>query len=339
MTGADILAELAALRAAGGGRMRIPAGHYQMPAPLVIQPVNAAVSSAANITIEGDGHLSTVLDFSALPAGTDGISASGMVGRFSLGGFTVRGAPRHGVNLSGSPVPSGPNYIHRFDLDGILVEQSGANGFNFTNTYMGDVRNCESRSNGGRGYSLNGFHTSMLFSRCWASGEVHYGQSGIQGNAGSGWYVNNATYCHLDTCASDKNGTGYIVSNVAGVRLTSCGAESNLREGVLLASSSDGAENIADIIENINGLSIANFFAFDNSLLTPGGYANFIGILTRDDRPITVTTEVCVSRRSAAPHIATVYNGTGGLITVAELNNYYGAGTSVVNGNVMVKRL
>lgn len=185
-----------------------------------------------------------MLDFSSLAPGQDGISVLGMVGRFTLSGFTVRNAPRYGLNISGSEVPAGLYYVHRSELSGILVERSGANGFNFTNTFIGEIRNCESRSNNGHGFALNGFHTSMLFSRCYAMGESYYGGQGITGNAGAGFYINGATYCHLDTCASDKNFTGYILANVAGVKLTACGAESNLREAVLLLSGNEGTDNV-----------------------------------------------------------------------------------------------
>lgn len=335
MTGADILAAIANLKAAGGGSLRIPAGTYLMPSTIVLEPANPAVTgSAINIDITGDGNLSTVLDFSSCQAGSDGVAVLGLAGRFGLRGLTIRGAPRFGINLSGNPTPGPKNYVHRFIIDAVLVEQSGSHGFNFTNTYMGTVSSCESRNNQGRGFSLNGFHTSMKFSRCWAGGDAAYPNGG---NVGSGWVINGATYCSLDACASDWNVMGYVISNVSGLSINACGCESNRKEGFYVSTSSSAQPILPGLCENINGLTLTSCFALNNSKDQVGGYANLLGASANDGRLLVVSTVGCVSRNFDAAHVATVYSSNQSQIIVSETNNSLNGGSTVRSGEVSVR--
>lgn len=329
------LAAIAAVQSTGnGGKVRIPAGVYKLNTTLPINVINATTNKYYNLVIEGDGSGNTILDFSGTIAGSDGIAVYGWGGRLGLQGFSVKNAPAVGINFNKGETAGGPNYVHRFYVKDVIADKNGSHGFNFTNTYMASVHDCESRNNGGRGFSLNGFHTSMDFNRCWAGGDLAYPSGG---NQGSGWFINGLVYSNFQSCAADWNGSrGYSISNVAGVTITGCGSESNSQEGFYISTSTASASGIPSSSSNINGLTINNCFGFNNSKSGINSYANFLGIVTADSRPVNLSLEGNVDTNTDGTTVSVVVNGTSGAISVVEKENYL-SGTYTKSGTFSIQ--
>lgn len=302
-----------------GARIKIPAGVYKVNSTLDLWPIVGI--GWHNLMIEGDGAGITVLDFSGAPVGSDGIAIHGWGGRIAINGLSVIGAPGVGLNFNAGEVRGGASWVSRVSMRDVVVDGCGSDGIRFLQVYMGGFENVESRNNGGYGFNLQGFHTSMMFDRCWAGGDAVYPNGG---NLMAGWFVNGLVYSHFSACSSDQNaGPGWIIQNTGGVVQSGCGSESNGMEGWLLRSRILDTNGIPSVSQNINGLILDGCFAIDNSKAEINTYANFLGAVTADARPIDVQMRGCVDGDEIGILTSITLNAASGPIYIHEQSNHF----------------
>jgi len=207
------------------------------------------------------------------------------------------------------------------------------------NTYVGSFSDIESRLNGGDGFHLGGFHTSLTFTRCWAGGGV----SGTTlGNAGHGWYINDIVYSSFISCASDQNGfNGFKIQNANGVGFINCGAEANAQDGFYLVNVADAARTSA-IVKDTRAITFDGCFAVGNCYdRSTGTYnplcANLLRVAAWDNLPLQLSTRGCYAMSGDPSHKAVEFKDNTGSsrITIHECLNQYNNGSRVQIGNVV----
>lgn len=326
---AAFVAAIERVQEVGGGRVLIPAGRYKINSQIDLRPI--AGIGWHNLILEGDGPGISVLDFSGAPVGSDGLAIYGWGGRLGIVELSVENSPAVGINFNKGEVRGGPNYISRVFMRDVIVDGCGADGLRFLQVYMGGFENVESRNNASIGFNLQGFQTSMLFTRCWAGGDASRPNGG---NADVGWFINGMTYGQFIGCSADWNaGPGWLIQNVAGMTLSACGAESNGQEGFLLRTRTLDTDGLPEICKNINGLIIDGCFALNNSQSDPNIYANFLGAITADGRPMEFVMRANVDLDEVGISTSMVLSGSSGAITVHEQANKFSGGSSA-SGNV-----
>lgn len=312
----------------GGATVQCPRGVCKMGSTLVLGGTGVNQNSA-NSALKGAGGYATTLDFSTAPVASDGVQIAG-AGRIVLQGFAVKNAKNFGINVNSGQNPGDPTYVSRFALRDLIVEGSTSHGIRMANTYMGVLDSIESRNNGGSGFYLAGNHTSITATRCWAGGD---GTNPMGGNVGPGWFINGIIYSNFSGCGSDWNGgAGWEVRNCAGLTFNACGSESNDGEGWLLVSSL--ANSAGSPVVGIDSVSLHGCFAFNNSKDGANLFANFLGVVTADSTPASVTLSANNDLLGAGQTVSTVFNGTSGKISVFDRGNNL-AGTRLYSGSVV----
>lgn len=321
---AAFVAAIDRVQAVGGGRVRIPSGRYKINSQIDLRPISGI--GWHNVILEGDGPGISVLDFSGAPAGADGLAVYGWGGRLGIVELSVEKAPGVGINFNKGEVRGGPSYISRVFMRDVIVDDCGADGLRFVQVYMGGFENVESRNNASIGFNLQGFQTSMLFTRCWAGGDASRPNGG---NAGIGWFINGMTYGQFTGCSADWNaGPGWVIQNVAGMVVSACGAESNGQEGFLLRTRTLDTDGIPVISQNINGLMFDGCFGLNNSQAEINTYANFLGASTADGRAMDVHLRGCVDIDEVGIVTSLALAGTSGAIFLTEHGNKFSGGTA-----------
>lgn len=313
-----------------GGCLLIPAGTYKLNNTWSIE--RSGVGSVwHNLTIKGEGTGISVLDFSSAPAGADGIAVVGPGGRMGISSLEVRNSKGVGINWNSTAVLGGAPWMSRVTMSDVVVDGSGSHGVRMRQLYMGQFDNVESRNSGGRGFSLEGFHTSLIFNRCWAGGDAAYPDGG---NLLAGWYVNGCTYSQFNACAADWNGrAGWGFSNVAGVSVNNCGAESNSEEGYIVTTGTSATTGIPPVVQDVKGFSFNDCFAYNNSKAGVNSYANFLGVSTAGGRKADITSNGTVDTNEDGSSYSVVLNGTNGTVTYTENGNAI-EGTTLKTGSV-----
>jgi hypothetical protein len=301
---AAIQAAIAAVQALGGGIVNFSSGTFKCLNEIVLSRIGANLFH--DVYLQGSGAEATILSFNSAVAGSDGIKVISGVngsGRLGISAMSIKGARNIGININ--PNHGQDVYISRFYISDVVVDGCVSDGIRFSNTYMGNITNVESRNNGGYGFKLAGFHTSMTFTRCWAGGDALPPNGG---NLLDGWYIENVVYSSFDSCAADWNGgAGWIIVGCDALQLQSCGSESNAKEGFFVLS------NVNRTVQN---LTLSNCFAFNNAKLNPALYANLLGVLTSGSSNSSIFLEGCSDRWNEAfpSNLSVVLNGTSGAI-------------------------
>lgn len=300
---AAIQAAIASVQAAGGGTVNFTSGTFKCSNEIVLSPIGAYLFH--DIYLQGAGAEATILSFSDAVANSNGIKvlAGGGSGRFGISSMSIKGARNIGINVNPGHAPT--EFISRFYISDVVVDSCVSDGIRFSNTYMGNISNVESRNNGGHGFKLTGFHTSMTFTRCWAGGDALAPNGG---NQLTGWHITNIVYSSFDSCSADWNGeAGWAIFGCDAVQIQSCGAESNAQEGFLIGSTATTP---------VTNLTLSNCFAYNNAKSNAATYANFIGILSSGSSPVNVFAEGCSDRWDLVTpsNLSAVLSGTSGNI-------------------------
>ena len=328
---AAIQAAIGKARGQGGGKVYFPAGIYRCSDTLNMYPGN---SGYHNVFLVGEGVGATVLDFFSGSAGSDGIGVFGWGGRFGIQDMTIRNARANGININKGVTPgSSANWISRFHLRNLVVESCLQNGINIAQAYMGSFEDIEVRNCGLRGFNLQGYHTSLVFTRCWAGGDAAAPNGG---NTGSGWFINGLTYGQFIACSSDWNGgAGWQISNVGGCVFTACGSENNSQEGFIVTASTANITGIPAASQGIRGLTFDGCFALNNSKATALLYANFLGVASSNSVNAKISVRGCTDfQEGGTPNSIVLNAGAGTSIEYNELDGFF-VGNYVTSGTVI----
>lgn len=300
---AAIQAAITAVQALGGGTVNFPSGTFKCLNEITLSPIGAFLFH--DVYLQGSGAEATILSFSSAVAGSNGIKvlAGGGAGRFGISSMSIKAAKNIGININPG---YGPNeFISRFYISDVVVDGCVSDGVRFSNTYMGNITNVESRNNGAYGFKLVGFHTSMTFSRCWAGGDALPPNGG---NTLSGWYIENVVYSSFDSCSADWNGgTGWTIIGCDALQIQACGAESNAQEGFFVGTNTN---------RSVQNLTLSNCFAYNNAKSNPATYANLLGVLTSASSNARMFLEGCSDTWDAVSpsSLSVVLNGASGVI-------------------------
>ncbi|ODT97386.1 MAG: hypothetical protein ABS82_00060 [Rhodanobacter sp. SCN 67-45] len=286
-----------------GRRIVFKAGTYKFGTSMDFTAYAAGL--VHNIYLEGEGCSNTVLDFSAAPAGTDGVTFDAGA-HFGVKNLTISGAMRHGLVIGRGTTVGGTSYCNLYIIENVRVQGCGGNGIQSQNSYLGSYRDVWTKNNGGSGFVLAGFHTALSVERVESSD-----------NALAGFSVNGVCYSHFTACGADVNMTqGWALSNMQGVTITSCGAESNGRDGWFFFSSDTSATGLTVQQTNIRGVVLEGCYGLSNSTSSPGTYATFVGATSANGRSININVKGGVAHPAQTTDSAFVLQGVLGKITV-----------------------
>lgn len=328
---AAVQAAITKARTQGGGKVYFPAGVYRCNNTLNMYP---GTSGYHNVFLVGEGTGATVLDFLNGPAGSDGIGVLGWGGRLGIQDMTIRNARGNGININKGVTPgSSASWISRFHLKNLVVESCLQNGINIAQAYMGSFEDIEVRNCGLRGFNLLGYHTSLVFTRCWAGGD---GITPNGGNTGSGWFINGLTYGQFTSCSSDWNGgAGWQISNVGGCVFTACGSESNSQEGFIVTASTANIAGIPEASRGVKGVTFDGCFALNNSKAGAGLHANFLGVASSNSVNAKVSVKACTDfQEGGVPNSVVLNAASGTSIEYNELDGFF-VGNYVTSGTVI----
>ena len=241
-----------------------------------------------NITLQGAGRQSTVIDASASTSGSGIELVKGIFNHVS--NLTVLNATTSGINLESV---SNTFACNRNSFDKVQVKSSGSDGFAFERSYLGKVSGCNSEEN-----FLNGFyhnfeiHTSWLLENNYGrnNGEI---QSGFR--SGAGFKSDFNVYSAYVANAADENRYGYHILGNRGVSFVSNGAEFNARSGFFFESGASYEANwVAGMGNTCGGNNKQN-----------SGFANHTHVKAAD-----ITTNFVVQKQpvSFATDIAGTYD-------------------------------
>ena len=241
-----------------------------------------------NITLQGAGRQSTVIDASASTSGSGIELVKGIFNHVS--DLTVLNATASGINIESA---NNAFACNRNSFDKVQVKSSGTDGFAFERSYLGKVSGCNSEEN-----ALNGFyhnfeiHTSWLLENNYGrnNGEI---QSGFR--AGAGFKSDFNVYSAYVANAADENRYGYHILGNRGVSFVSNGAEFNARSGFFFESGSSYEANwISGMGNTCGGNNKQN-----------SGFANHTHVKASD-----ITTNFVVQKQpvSFATDIANTYD-------------------------------
>mgnify|MGYP003663571844 FL=1 len=119
---------------------------------------SAQTYNVDNITLQGAGRQSTVIDASASTSGSGIELVKGIFNHVS--DLTVLNATTSGINLESV---SNTFACNRNSFDKVQVKSSGSDGFAFERSYLGKVSGCNSEKNGQNGFYHNfEIHTSWM---------------------------------------------------------------------------------------------------------------------------------------------------------------------------------
>ena len=129
---------------------------------------SAQTYNVDNITLQGAGRQSTVIDASASTSGSGIELVKGIFNHVS--DLTVLNATTSGINLESV---SNTFACNRNSFDKVQVKSSGSDGFAFERSYLGKVSGCNSEEN-----ALNGFYHNFEIHTSWMLDQNYGRQNG-----------------------------------------------------------------------------------------------------------------------------------------------------------------
>jgi hypothetical protein len=306
---------------AGAGVVYFPPGTYKL---------SSALTVGTGVTLCGAGQTATTLHQSSTTANAITIGGT-TVANVQIRDLTITGpSSGSGVGISAS-ANAGANPVVQLVIRNVTVSNMGSHGISLLVPIVSTFDNVVSNFNGGRGWYVTGVPstgipgTSLSFTACYANT-----------NALDGWYLQTLTYCSLNGCASDTNGTGYVLAGCQGVVLNGCGAESTVAKNSLTGNSftitSDSSSNPS------SGVTLNGCYTLVNNAIAfwvTGSSVNITLIGLRENSPggsatssITTATGTVTTLIGYQVTTATSLGGTYNVLNDGTTGQFSAAGTS-----------
>lgn len=206
-----------------GNTLNLPRGVFKTSATVEVN--NSGQSfDVDNITLQGAGRQSTVIDAAAATSGP-GIDLVHSIFN-NISDLTVLNATTSGININDQDNTT-PG--QRTNFERVQVKSSGTSGFEFQRSYLCKVSQCNAEQN-----ALNGFYHTDRIHTSWLM-ENNYGRQNGTVEAGfhthSGFKSDFGLYSAYIANAADSNRYGYHILGNRGVSFVGNGAEFNARSG------------------------------------------------------------------------------------------------------------
>lgn len=270
--------------ASTGDTVELGRGVYKTDATISIDN-SAQTYDVDNITLQGAGRQSTIIDASASTSGPAVKLTHSIFNNIS--DLTVSNATTSGINIDavGNTSPG-----QRTNFERTQVKGSGTSGFDFERSYLCNVSQCNSEEN-----AVNGFHHNWQIHTSWLLQNNYGRQNGTPDplaptfHTGAGFRSDFNVYSAYVANASDENRYGYHILGNRGVSFISNGAEFNARSGFLFETRNDAADPSLRFEANwVTGMGNT---CGDNNKANDG-YANHSHVLASD-----ITTNFVVQKQ------------------------------------------
>jgi hypothetical protein len=277
-----------------GNTLNLARGIFKTSETININNTTPGLFSIDNITLQGAGRQSTIIDASISTSGPGIEVDNGIYNHMS--DMSVLWAYGSGIKLESDGGTSGNrNSFERIQssLNG-REGVAGGDGFTFNRSYLGKVSGCNAELNGTNGfYHDNQIHTSYLL-------EQNYGRKNGKPDdtvpdffTHAGFRSDFNVYSSYLANASDLNRYGYHILGNRGVSFISNGAEFNARSGFHFETTSNYEANWVSGISNV---------AVDNNK-QGAGWANHTHVRASD-----ITTNFVVQKQPVS--LAATVSGT-----------------------------
>jgi len=265
-----------------GNTLNLPRGVFKTSATVEVNN-SAQAYDVDNITLQGAGRQSTVIDAAAATSGP-GIDLVHSIFN-NISDLTVLNATTSGININDQDNTT-PG--QRTNFERVQVKSSGTSGFEFQRSYLCKASQCNAEKN-----ALNGFYHTDRIHTSWLM-ENNYGRENGTVEAGfhthSGFKSDFGLYSAYIANAADSNRYGYHILGNRGVSFVGNGAEFNARSGFFFEVGGDFEANWVSGTSNTvkdNNLSNAGF-ANHTHVKATNVETNFVV----QKQPVSLTTTV-----------------------------------------------
>ena len=222
-----------------GNTLNLPRGVFKTSETIEINN-SAQTFDVDNITLQGAGRQSTVIDAAASTSGP-GIELVHSIFN-NISDLTVLNATTSGINVEsvGNTSPGQRTNFERVQVKGDhAVAGRGTDGFAFERSYLCKVSQCNAEEN-----TQNGFYHNFEIHTSWTL-DNNYGRlNGTPDPSAPTFYTHAGfksdfnVYSSYISNAADENRYGYHILGNRGVSFISNGAEFNARSGFYFEGSS-----------------------------------------------------------------------------------------------------
>lgn len=222
-----------------GNTLNLPRGVFKTSETIEINN-SAQTFDVDNITLQGAGRQSTVIDAAASTSGP-GIELVHSIFN-NISDLTVLNAKTSGINVEsvGNTSPGQRTNFERVQVKGDhAVAGRGTDGFAFERSYLCKVSQCNAEEN-----TQNGFYHNFEIHTSWTL-DNNYGRlNGTPDPSAPTFYTHAGfksdfnVYSSYISNAADENRYGYHILGNRGVSFISNGAEFNARSGFYFEGSS-----------------------------------------------------------------------------------------------------
>ena len=306
------LAAISALSTASdyrGGVLYIPSGQYFFNQTLTVTAYDLLI----NIWFVGEGPDSTNLDFTLCAAGSDGIAFSNG-GQFGVSNLSINAAPRNGISVNYGQTPGNPGGSNansdQCSFENLRIQFCGADGINLVNTFLVDMANIWSRSNGSNGINIPGFSTTVLARRVYCSENTN----------GAGFALNGVIGSNFIACAADRNKWGVTGADVRSTTFQVYG-EQNSRELFNFTTSLAAEGSLPSGSLGIGAITLSNCKSISNNYAGPAGSsAGLCSVTTANSIAADLIIIACDDTATVpGTDVSLSINGTSGTVTLTML--------------------
>lgn len=195
----------------GGGIVYLPRGTYR---------ITSALTIVSDVFLRGAGANATIIKQTSTTAhGIYALTAR----RMSFEDLQLLGPGKGTGTGTGIYLDTGGSAVAQCQFNNVFIQQFGVDGMYISTPIATVLSNVRSQNHGRHGFNFfNG--TSLQLNACYAAGV-----------SAAGFYFDTMTYCALNGCASDSNGTGYWAHAGGNIAFVGCGCEVPLNNSATYA--------------------------------------------------------------------------------------------------------
>lgn len=273
-----------------GGVLHFPHGECNFTSTMTWAAYVAG--SIHDVYLEGDGPLSTILNFG---------STTGDLVSFDSGSqYGVRNLEIYGTTSGACLRVNGANHGVEYNLR----LQGCATGRYASNTYGISSDRLWARDNATIACKWDGYNTTQDFRNTFCTG-----------TSAQGVDMNGVTGSHFSTLTMDGvSGHGGVFSNITSTVFDAPYCESLTKSCMKFLTSNAVSAGLSSGVQDIHGVAINGLVSYFSSTSSAGTYGSFLELSSNDSRPIEISITGAHGTPNAAGDRAFVIASTGGTI-------------------------